>query len=379
MSVRIRPIFYAMSTRRNNTADINADIPPADEQRVVRIPMALGLIRNLDRALVAGAGGYTTRAEFITDAVRDRLLELEFEPAPPEPSESPGAAALRDRRPALNVVQRADEPNNELPDRKLDDTALTAPAPGFSLVGSAIVQDAPLFGLHNRDFASLWALHELAAITAEKAEPLASALDRVTDRAWEFSARLRPFDVGAELKLTSLFPTNRTKAQSASGQFRAFAIGTVRQTEGQLYADGPLFVWRAVQAQETDGVVEIGLTDPGWELLSSIDGISLRLPHGFDLMKRFLDYLAIHAPADLEGFIVGLCGAGERMQRGQLIETYRAAYPTWTDTQASTNAAGYVARGREWGLIEPKLVDRRYQLTADGEKWMAEHKGGTVR
>jgi len=342
--------------------------------------MALGLIRNLDRALVAGAGGYTTRAELISDAVRDRLLELEFEPAPPEPSESSSRAAPPpDRRPALNVVQPADEPRNEPSDLKLDDTVLTAPAPGFSLAGNAIVQDAPLFGLHNRDFASLWALSELAAVTAEKAEPLASALDRVTDRAWEFSARLRPFDVGAELKLTSLFPTNRTKAQSASGQFRAFAIGTVRQTEGQLYADGPLFVWRALQVQETDGVVGIGLTDPGWELLGIIDGISLRLPHGFDLTKRFLDYLATHAPADLEAFVVGLRSAGERMQRGQLIEAYRAAYPTWTDTQASTNAAGYVARGREWGLIAPRLVDRRYQLTADGEKWMAEHGGGTTR
>jgi hypothetical protein len=338
--------------------------------------MALGLIRDLDRALVARAGGYTTRAEFITDAVRDRLLELQFEPAPAEPSDASRSAALADRRPALNVVQPSDEPHDAPAGPRLEDTVLAAPARGFSLDGEAIVQDAPLFGLHNRDFASLWALHELAAITEKKAEPLASALDRVTDRAWEFSARLRPFDVGAELKLTSLFPTNRSKAQSASGQFRAFAIGTVRQTAGQLHADGPLFGWRAVQAQDADGVIEIGLTDPGWELLGSIDGISLRLPHGFDLTRRFLDYLATHAPADLEGFVVGLCGAGERMQRGQLIDAYRAAYPTWTDTQASTNAAGYVARGREWGLIESKLVDRRYRLTADGETWMAEHRGG---
>lgn len=341
--------------------------------------MALGLIRDLDRALVAGAGGYTTRAEFIEDAVRDRLLELEFEPAPPEPSDPTGPSALPDRRPALNVVQPTDGVLDAPTALQLDDTVLAAPTPGFALDGEAIAQDIPLLGLHNRDFASLWALHELAAITKETAEPLASTLDRVTDRAWEFSARLRPFDIGAELKLTSLFPTNRAKAQSASGQFRAFAIGTVRQTEGQLYADGPLFVWRAVQAREANGVIEIGLTDPGWKLLASVDGISLRLPHAFDLTKRFLDYLATHAPADLACFVLGLYGAGERMQRGQLIEAYRTTYPTWTDTQASTNAAGYVARGREWGLIEAKLVDRRYRLTADGETWLAEHDGKVAR
>jgi hypothetical protein len=368
-----------MSTRRDNTANINVDIPAADEQRVVRIPMALALIRDLDRALVARAGGYTTRAEFITDAVRDRLLELEFEPAPAEPSDTSQAVSPPDRRPALNVVQPTDQPHDPPTAPQLEDTVLAAPARGFSLDGEAIVHDAPLFGLHNRDFASLWALHALASITEKKAEPLGSALDRVTDRAWEFSARLRPFDAGADLKLTSLFPTNRAKAQSASGQFRAFAVGTVRQTEGQLYADGPLFVWRAVQAVETDGVVEIGLTDTGWQLLGTIDGISLRLPHGLDLTRRFLAYLATYAPADLAGFVHGLRSAGERMQRGQLVDVYRAAYPTWTDSQASTNAAGYVARGREWGLIEPKLIERRYRLTADGDTWLAEHEGGGAR
>jgi hypothetical protein len=38
----------------------------------------------------------------------------------------------------------------------------------------------------------------------------------------------------------------------------------------------------------------------------------------------------------------------------------------------SSLVQGYVARGREWGLIEPKQVDGRYWLTDFGRQQLEE-------
>jgi hypothetical protein len=331
--------------------------------------MPVALIREMDTALAAGAGGYTTREEFIGDAVRDRLLELQYDPAPPGPGEgvlTPIVSAAATDGPEEAVVRSTPPPFD------MDETVLRAPRAGCVLEGEASVKDAALLGLHNRDYTSLWALSQLADLVAESPLPIAATLKEVTERAWEFSAQLRPLDVGAELKLTALFPTNRSKAQSASGQFRAFAIGTVRESEGSLHGDGPLFLWRALQARRNADAVEIGLTGPGWDLLAAVDGISLRLPHPPEAASRFLDYLRKYAPADLAGLVLALRGAGERMMRAELIAAYRDGYPAWTEVLSSTNAAGYIARGREWGLIEPKLIERRYRLTPTGERMIGE-------
>ena len=39
---------------------------------------------------------------------------------------------------------------------------------------------------------------------------------------------------------------------------------------------------------------------------------------------------------------------------------------------AETNCTGYVSRSREWGLVEPELVDGRYRLTQLGSTVAAE-------
>src|SRR3954453_17781684 len=56
------------------------------DERVVKVPMRLELIRRMDRALSEGRGGFTTRADFILEAVEQLLVELSYEEAPPEPT-----------------------------------------------------------------------------------------------------------------------------------------------------------------------------------------------------------------------------------------------------------------------------------------------------
>jgi hypothetical protein len=360
-----------MTTNRRYI-DPHSDSIAASTKRVVRVPMPVPLIREMDAALVNGAGGYSTREEFIADAVRDKLVELEYEPAPPGPGETEHRTPPTLIPVPHNGERSAPASPSSLVAFDLEETVIHGLGRGSVLEGEALVQDVPLLGLHNRDYTSLWALAELANVLREAPQPINAALGAVTDRAWDFAGRVKPHDAGSELKLTALFPTNRSKPQSASGQFRAFAVGTVRESEGRLHGDGPLFVWRALQARSQADQIDIGLTEAGWDLLGVVDGISLRLPHSPQLAAKYFDYLRQHAPADFDGLLFAIRNAAERMTRAELIGAYQQKYSAWSEAQASTNAAGYVARGREWGLIEAKLLDRRYRLTTAGERMLAD-------
>ena len=44
----------------------------------------------------------------------------------------------------------------------------------------------------------------------------------------------------------------------------------------------------------------------------------------------------------------------------------------WPGAAAATNAAGYVSRGREWGLVEPRMKGDRYTLTDRGRREVEE-------
>src|SRR5437762_2854463 len=50
------------------------------EERIVKIPLPVALIRQIDEAIVSGLGGYSTRTEFFRDAAEGLLLELKYEP-----------------------------------------------------------------------------------------------------------------------------------------------------------------------------------------------------------------------------------------------------------------------------------------------------------
>ncbi len=58
------------------------------EQRIMRMALPVSLIREMDAVIIQGLGGYRTRAEFIVDAIQERILEVtigETEDAGPPP------------------------------------------------------------------------------------------------------------------------------------------------------------------------------------------------------------------------------------------------------------------------------------------------------
>ncbi len=366
----------------------------SSQERVVRIVLPVELIRRLDEALLRRVSGFETRTEFIREAVENMLLELEYEPAQPEPGSplTPGLPSLYETEPEPGNLRRGDrrlsggngtprrpmrtetEPAVELdstsggpPD--LSATVLAAPARGAMIRdGIAEVEDEPLFGLHNRDYPSIWAAHRLAAFTQEGPVPLPHYLHKVVDEAWAYARFLQQIELRAKGKLSVMFPRNAQKPQSAEEGFRTFAVGatSARGTDGRVSASGPLFGWKVCQLQRRDREIYVGLTESGYELLEALDGISLEIPHPPKLAERFFAHLRRFAPADWWGFETVLAAAREEPDRHDLQESFRLARPDWSGAVVGTNTQGYVGRAREWGLLEPKLARGRYLLTDFG-------------
>ena len=336
------------------------------QQRIMRIPLPVPLIREMDAVIIKGLGGYTTRAEFIVDAIQERVLELSIagvEDAGPPPA---NLRYLEQGVAAPSPVQATSSAAT------VQMTAIVVPSSGHIVtVDDDLTQpeSKSLFGLHNRDYPSLWALAQLAALTAEHPIPVETFYDQVTAEAWKFGELLAAIEKHTGIKRTALFPTNAEKRKSAETGFRAFAIGDYRGGHGNAFiTSGPLFEWRAAALVAGDPKEPlIGVTAAGWSLLKALEGISVEEPHPAQASAHFLAHLLEHAPADHGGFIeivraIGTDGA----TRHDVLDYVVSAWPDWTENEVSTNSAGYIARAREWGLVEPKQTKTKYHLTPLG-------------
>jgi hypothetical protein len=373
---------------------------PIDE-RILKVPLPARLIREVDEAIVAGLGGYSTRAEFFRDAAEGLLLELKYEPAP-----DPAAPTARGAKQAS--VERTGS-SHEGPDTsvtepgamreqdgrwisripRIEGTRLHLGELGEPMTdGEAEVADEPLFGMHNRDYPSLWVAFRLAERTAHGPVPYDAFVDDVTEEAWEYAAALLELEEATGSKLTALFPTNQAKPQSARDGFRTFAVGSVVAGANGIRADGPAFAWRIFQVKRAQGgEIVLSLTEVGLELLKRLDGLSLETPHAASMAETFLRHVRTHAPGDWWGFQTVLSAVAEQPTRVELVDSFQRGRPDWSPNVAATNAQGYVARAREWGLVEPKQVGGRYGLTELGAGVLegaldgnaVESKGGSDR
>lgn len=345
---------------------------PGTEQRIMRIPIPVPLIREMDAVILKGLGGYSTRAEFIVDAIQERILELSVDSTedagpPPAPSVEPPSVALV----AEPAAQQAPSITSTA---SMPMTALFAPTAGF-VVSEIDDLNRPegraLFGLHNRDYPSLWALTKLASVTVEQPMPIEDYFTDVLKAAWSFGELLLAIEKHTGTKCTALFPTNPEKRKPAEMGFRSFAVGDYR-TEGDAYAtSGPLFEWRLIGLTAGEPhAPRVGLTDAGWKLLTGVTGISVEEPHPHAAARVFFSHVSSHAPEDWRGFteIVRAIGS-EGATRQEVLDHVAKVWTSWTDNEVSTNSAGYVARAREWGLVEPKQTKSQYHLTPLGREF----------
>lgn len=355
------------------------------DKRIVKIPMPVALIRQMDEALSRGRGGLETREQFIREAVEGLLAEVSYAEAPPEPTVAAPLAVPAVDAGASHVLADvlAAVPPWEQDELRLSDLAATAlpPPPAAVTLGSGIARclDEPLLGIHNRDYPSLWAAHRLARYTEDGPIRLDEFRRRVASAAWFYGTQLGALEESAKgLRLTALFPTNAKKREAAEQAFQTFAVAEIprRPPPGEdVKAGGPLFAWRMCQLQREGQDLLIGLTAQGLQLLDALTGLSLELPHGRSSAERFLHHLVEHAPGERWGFERILTSARREPNREELVAAIAAEKGSWTAATVSSVAQGYVARAREWGLLEPRLRRGRYLLTDFGDKWQQELAG----
>ena len=345
----------------------------------MRIRLPVPLIREMDAVIISGAGGYSTRAEFIVDAIQERILELTIEgveDAGPPPVHKDGVSAAPG---PLEEEATRPRPSDSGTPVTMEMTELVPRGAGSSISPAEDLsrpEGKALFGLHNRDYPSLWALSQLAEMANEEPIPVVDYHAQLLKGAWDFGERLLSIEEQTGRKCTALFPTNPDKRKSAEARFCMFAIGDIRiNGDKTITTSGPLFEWRAVGLSGSVDQLRIGLTAAGWQLLAALDGLSVEEPHAPASATAFLAHLKEHASADIKGFIEILRAIGpEGATRQDVLDHAGTQWSEWNENEVSTNAAGYIARAREWGLVEPKQTKSHYHLTPLGVEHLM---GGT--
>ena len=367
---------------------------PADpkKHRPTKLILQIDVIREMDRAIQEGLGGFTNRHELANELIEQGLITLRYPDgeAPVEPTAKSEAESKADARangsgdPAS--AEAAAEQTRVMakiePLGDISETRITAP----SRAGAAVENELgapehwPMFGMHNRDAPSAWALTRLAEAAAAGPIPLEGFYEKVADEAWTLAAQLAALETKGGPKLAVMLPRNPAKPQSATDGFRAFALGGVARKpndQGKLPTSGPFFQWGAVGLVGDRKEPKIGLTESGWELVKIFNGLDFSIPHPEAMAERFLAHLQKHAPTDLWGFLTALEGTANGDGRVAMNEYFRKRLDDdhsdveWKGSVAESVASGYVSRARAWGLIEPKLKEGKYALTPAGEKVLA--------
>jgi hypothetical protein len=254
----------------------------------------------------------------------------------------------------------------------------------------------PLFGLHNRDYPSVWALRLLAEATSGGPVLWSEFASGLELTARELGGALRLLDLvrmpgyarRPGLRYATAFP-NPGKPRKSVGQWiptnledrkvrlHPFVKNNVARIQGGgtlsgPEARGPLSRWGAVAFSQAGRDYTLGVTDAGCDLLDRMTGLSLELPHEAEHAERFLRFLALNSPGDARGFLRVMETIGETTpDRDDLIRANKGFFESFLEKPAreddlryaGTMTQGYVARGREWGLIDP---DQR--LAEDGKR-----------
>lgn len=328
------------------------DVP----RRLVKLYLPVETVRRMDAAILRSGGAYFDRAEFVNEALIDRLAE--------EGHSAVEQFPLPHMRPAqlAAVPEPAVEFADDVPEMvgMFGDWLSKAPIPTLPATAGPETN----FGLHNRDYPTIWACDLLGRLTVEAGTPITweTFSQQLLQKSWDVGRRLAADDAetGRPVRAGVGFPTNAAKKDAAERRFLAHSFG-LPSGRGN---PGPVFVFKWVGVEQIDGKAHVALTEPALTVLRALAGTGdSGPPFGEAAWRIFADHLAVHACRELKAWLSVLELVRAQPHRNELVE--RCTW--WTGNEAATNAMSYVSRGREWGLVEPRLnPDNRYALTRRG-------------
>lgn len=314
--------------------------------RLIKILLPPHLVGAMDD-VIAASGVYADRSEFIADAVDGHLAELRAH-------EMIGYQSTVGRLETRSTWGTDDQPVPESQGIVAAIPPVSNDTPTLEANGGPLA--GPTWGMHNRDFPTLWALTHLIRITRLTGEPVPFSdwIPQVVADAWDLGRRLPTdrFDVSG-------FPTNAAKREASESRFMRFFVGDAP-------GSGPLF---DLGLTANDGEGRIAATRAGLALLSEVVGFSCERGRGIPSKwtRAYLRHLERYAPADL-AFLLEIL---QRIRDGDadrsaLVEATSNEHPDWSSSVVDTNIAGFVARAREWGLLLPRQRKGRYVLEDEG-------------
>ncbi len=322
--------------------------------RLVKFFLPSNVVHRMDLA-IQNSNVYADRTMFVVDALESFLAEL-LDSEMAETHDDAGGDSQR-YEPLDPILGRS---LVEVVGFRAEDASLPAPSAPAS---------APTWGMHNRDFPTIWAAALLGrAVSTAGPVRVEDWLAEVGKLAWQLAEALR-FDTSVDL---SGFPFNPQKAASAESRFRSFFLCT---TSGV----GPLISLGLATLDDDSG--RLSLSRPGAQIIASLIGLRPS-PDSVTTERRnaWIQHLASFVPEDFDFLseIVQLIDAGSD-SRSALLESVRLRHPDWNDSVTSSNVAGFIGRAREWRLVEGRLVGGRYQLVDDALQVLSNTKTVTTK
>ena len=324
--------------------------------RIVKVQLPGHLVSAMD-GFINGSADYSGRDEVLADALAAFLSEAGV--SAPEQMTLPMIASITPK--TMPGSLRGVEPLEAV----IAATTLEihAAPEGTSIIETVegLPREQFTWGLHNRDFPTVWAAFHLGAATAAEGGPVPFLewQTRLARTAWQISLGLQgdsTFDLSG-------FPINAQKATKAEARFLSFFVGAADGT-------GPIFDL-ALAGIDTAGCC--ALTAPGVQVLRALEGWDNRVdvPQTAARCGAWLMHLAQWAPADIDMFITVIDAIGKgRANREDVLLDIAEHYQEWSESQVSTNTAAAVARLRELGLLERRQREGRY-VVAGSKGWAA--------
>lgn len=329
-------------------------------ERIIKLLLSADLVRQMDRAILASDGAYQDRNEFVSEAIRDRLLE-DTASEESKPGSGSRQLAVAEETVAYAVpeppVYRAMEPVHIDPDL----VRLGAWERGAVCTVPARPSQYLNFGLHNRDFPTIWAMNRLASMSIGEPTAWDVFLGRVREEGAQLGGQLRMLDVTRPVRVAIGigFPKPGAKKVVSLDRFVEAMVGSPKRDDGPLFSLG--------LAGFTDPErKQIAPTDAGLAALEAMiaGGLGTDLPQPADAFAAWWSHLSEWAPAEGGAWHKVLTVVADRPNREELV----SSFPEWPRSNADTNTTGFISRSREWGLVEPEMIEGRYQLTELGQQ-----------